>query len=208
MSTPPSNVAVLFARADSVYKTLIGCDVYDAERDALTFAGSAPVVAHPPCRAWSRLRTFAKPRAGEKELALWAVDLVRRNGGVLEHPSGSSLFRERALPQPGSSDRDAFGGWVLPVSQKWWGHRAEKRTLLYIVGCDPRDIPSVPVVLGEAERVCGACSSVDRSRARKEIGPSERERTPAAFAEWLVDLAVMCAGNAGRFVGALSGAKP
>lgn len=32
-------VAILFARADSVYKTLPGCDVYDIERDALTFPG-------------------------------------------------------------------------------------------------------------------------------------------------------------------------
>ncbi|WP_255347922.1 hypothetical protein [Xanthomonas sp. NCPPB 1128] len=38
-------VAVLFARADSVYKTLPGCDVYDMERDARTFAGGMQVAA-------------------------------------------------------------------------------------------------------------------------------------------------------------------
>lgn len=31
-------VAVLFARTDSVYKGLPGCDVYDIERDARTYA--------------------------------------------------------------------------------------------------------------------------------------------------------------------------
>ena len=54
---PP--VAVLFARADSVYKTLPGCDVYDIDRDALTFPGGNQVVAHPPCRAWGQLRYWA-----------------------------------------------------------------------------------------------------------------------------------------------------
>lgn len=54
------DVAVLFARADSIYKGLPGVDVYDADRDARTFPGGCPVVAHPPCRAWAvsgRLRS-------------------------------------------------------------------------------------------------------------------------------------------------------
>jgi hypothetical protein len=32
-------VAVLFARADSIYKTLAGCDVWDEARDALKWLG-------------------------------------------------------------------------------------------------------------------------------------------------------------------------
>ncbi|UNK44020.1 hypothetical protein MNO14_08225 [Luteimonas sp. S4-F44] len=186
-------VAVLFARCDSVYKSDPRCDVYDIDRDARTWLGGMPVVAHPPCRSWSRMRTFAKPRPGERDLAVWAIDQVRRFGGVLEHPSGSALFRELALPRPGSTDRDSFGGWVMPVSQKWWGHRAEKRTWLYIVGADPSSIPAFPLSLGEAERVCGLWSGRDRSRARKEIGPAEREHTPPALALWLVDLAASTA---------------
>ncbi len=55
-------VAVLFARADSHYKALQGVEVYDMERDARTYDGPWPVVAHPPCRAWGRLRQFANPR--------------------------------------------------------------------------------------------------------------------------------------------------
>lgn len=35
----PGMVAVLFARADSVYKGLPGCDVWDAERDARLWQG-------------------------------------------------------------------------------------------------------------------------------------------------------------------------
>jgi len=79
-------VAVLFARDDSVYKTLPGCDVWDTERDARRWPGGAPVVAHPPCRLWAKLRQFAKaedPEA-ERRLAVDAVEHVRVFGGVLE----------------------------------------------------------------------------------------------------------------------------
>lgn len=40
-------IAVLFARKDSVYKTMPECDVYDIDRDARTYDGPWPVVAHP-----------------------------------------------------------------------------------------------------------------------------------------------------------------
>lgn len=93
-------VAVLFARADSVYKSLPGCDVWDAERDARRWPGGAPLVAHPPCRAWGRLRTFARPAEGEEDLARWAVGQVRRWGGVLEHPATSRLWADQQLPPP------------------------------------------------------------------------------------------------------------
>lgn len=73
-------VAVLFARADSVYKTMPGTDVWDMERDARRWPGGAPVVAHPPCRAWASLRHHAKPRPDEKGLALFAIESVRPLG--------------------------------------------------------------------------------------------------------------------------------
>ncbi|MEO8059064.1 MAG: hypothetical protein ABI671_12115 [Burkholderiales bacterium] len=185
------SVAALFTRSDSIYREL-DVECFGATRDARTFDLACPVVAHPPCRAWSRLRHFAKPRADEKDLARWALFVVRHCGGVLEHPSGSTLFKEAGLPEPGSTDRDAFGGFVLPLSQKWFGHRAEKRTWLYIVGIDPGAVPRMPLVLGDAERTCGLWGGRDRARARKEIGPAEREHTPPAFARWLVDLARAC----------------
>jgi hypothetical protein len=45
-------VAILFARKDSIYKTMPGCDVWDIDRDARNWPGGAPIVGHPPCRAW------------------------------------------------------------------------------------------------------------------------------------------------------------
>lgn len=183
-------VSVLFARADSHYKQVPGCDVWDAERDARRWPGGCPVVAHPPCRAWGRLRHFARPRPGEKELGLWAANQVRRWGGVLEHPAGSTLWAAAGLPAPGPGQRDAFGGWTLAAPQKWWGHRAEKATWFYVQGCAPAEVPPLPYVMGEA-----ACVVQSRKRAgyRPHITRRERELTPPALAQWLVQLARRCA---------------
>lgn len=188
-------VAVLFARSDSNYLVEPGCDVYDAVRDARTFRGGKPVVAHPPCRGWGRLRHFAKPRADEKGLALFAVDQVRAWGGVLEHPAKSSLWEAKGLPQPG--ERDEFGGWTLAVSQCWWGHRARKDTWLYVCGVEPAQLPAIPFVLGDGTHVIAQSRRLaDGTRKRKghpawrpEVSKAEREYTPSAFAAWLVEVA-------------------
>lgn len=157
-----------------------------------------PVVAHPPCRAWGQLRHFAKPQDDEKSLALWAVDQVRAHGGVLEHPKASTLWPDAGLPKPG--EFDAWGGWTLPIHQYWWGHRAQKSTLLYIVGCKPTDIPAMPLVLGDAPCICGTPGRRrNGSRLlkgdlgyRPEIAKSEREHTPPGLAVWLCELARRC----------------
>lgn len=186
------DVAVLFARSDSVYRGLVS-DVWDAERDARLFGGGCPVVAHPPCRAWGRLRHMAKPRADEKALAIFAVDQVRAWGGVLEHPAFSTLWGAAGLPLPG--ERDAFGGWTLPVSQSWWGHRAEKATWLYIVGIVPAQLPIFELRLGEATHVIsssGRRRDGTRATGRPECTKAEREATPLRLAEWLVEVAARC----------------
>jgi hypothetical protein len=178
-------VAVLFARSDSVYKTMPGCDVFDIDRDARTWHGGSPVVAHPPCRAWGRLRQFAKPRPDEKALGLWAVDQVRMHGGVLEHPAESTLFAAKGMPRPGQFP-DAFGGWTIQIEQFHFGHRAEKSTWLYLVGLEPRDMPAIPRREGRATH----CVRPTRAYPRlPSITKAEREHTPPALAAWLVELA-------------------
>lgn len=183
-------IAILFARADSIYKQLGGLDVYDAERDARTYRGGSAVIAHPPCRAWGRLRTFARPVVGEKELAHFAVGKVRAGGGVLEHPAGSLLWREANLPLPGQVD--TYGGWTLVAPQQWWGHRAEKNSWFYIVGCSAAELPPIPFVLGDATHVV---QSRKRSDYRPHITKAEREHTPKPLAEWLLNVAAICAAN-------------
>jgi hypothetical protein len=94
-------IAVLFARDDSRYKELDGYDVYDIHRDARSYCKKMPVIAHPPCRAWGMLSHMANPREGEKQLAYLALAQVRLNGGILEHPAGSRLWKEAPLPLAG-----------------------------------------------------------------------------------------------------------
>lgn len=179
-------IAVLFARRDSVYKQIPYCDVYDIDRDARNYRGDLPVIVHPPCRAWGRLRHFAKPRDDEKALAYFAIDAVRRCGGVLEHPASSTLWREAGLPLPGFP-ADKHGGWSTAVSQHWWGHRAEKATWLYIVGTTPRSLPSMPLRLDEPTHVV---QSRKREDYRPHITKAEREATPREFALWLCNIAL------------------
>jgi len=179
-------VAVLFARSDSIYKSLPDCDVWDIERDARRWPGGCPVVAHPPCRAWGRLRRFAKPREGERELAIYAVEQVRKWGGVLEHPAGSLLWQAMNLPAPG--ERDAFGGWTLWISQWWFGHKADKPTWLYLCGIEPADLPSIPYRIGEPAYVVNTSRRAYQGK-RPEITKAEREHTPRGLAEWLCEAA-------------------
>ena len=181
-------VAVLFARADSVYKSLPDCDVYDMERDARNYDGPWPVVAHPPCRSWARLRAFAKPRPDERNLARLAVALVREFGGVLEHPEESTLWDAQKLPTIGSG-QDVFGGWTMGIQQHDFGHRAEKSTWLYIVGCDPGDIPTPPLPLTKATHCIRPTKNYPRLPS---VTKAEREHTPPELARWLVELARRC----------------
>jgi hypothetical protein len=167
-------VAVLFARSNSVYKSIPGCDVWDAERDARNWQGGMPVVAHPPCRAWGRFSWAAKPRPDERALAPWAIDQVRAHGGVVEHPIGSALWD--AVGCLGYGMRDRFGGVLVPVLQSWWGHRAPKETGLYIVG----PVPEFPY------------DDTPATGRIENMGQAERERTPEPFARFLVYLAESC----------------
>lgn len=171
-------ISVLFARSNSIYKSISCCDVFDLARDARTYAGNNPVIAHPPCRGWGRLRHFANVRHDELDLAHFAIAQVRRCGGVLEHPWASSLWTVANLPAPGQ--RDEFGGFTFGVMQGDFGHVAPKATWLYIVGLDPADIPVPSFELGE------------KTGRIANMGKSAREATPPAFATWLIELASRC----------------
>ena len=173
------SVAVLCTRRRSVYLDLANTDCYDVKRDALTFSGSSPVVAHPPCRAWGRLRSFALPRPGEKELAHFCLSKVRENGGVLEHPAGSSLWVDAGLPRPGEIP-DSFGGFSVSIFQGDFGHPAPKHTWLYVVGVSPGEFDFTSPIVSVPYR-----SVVSQSSAA-------REHTPVLFASMLLELAIRC----------------
>jgi hypothetical protein len=187
----PSPVAALFVRADSVYKTMPGVDAWDEQRDARHWTGGAPIVAHPPCRLWAKLRQFAKPTdpVAERQLAIDSVRRVRQFGGVLEHPAESTLWGTCGLPTPGRAPDD-FGGWTAEIRQCDWGHKAEKLTWLYIVGVHPDDLPPLPS-RREPTHYIKSNRRGYRPSARKlpHVTHAEREHTPPELAAWLVEVA-------------------
>lgn len=132
----------LFVREDSAYKKREVWDAYDANRNALQYSGTNPLVCHPPCRSWGRLSHMAhNVREGEAELALFSIAKIQKNGGILEHPSGSRLFGQH-VPDVGAHDQ--YGGFTIEIDQYDFGHVAHKRTKLYICGIDKKDLPALP----------------------------------------------------------------
>lgn len=118
-------ISVLCAAQNSFYKQMPGLDVWDIARDAYNFNGTNTIIAHPPCQQWSRLKAFAKVNEKEKELAFFCLGKVHLNGGVLEHPYGSSFFKASGIKP------------TLCIDQHWFGFPARKRTWLYFYGFDP-----------------------------------------------------------------------
>lgn len=176
-------VAALYIDPLGPYPTLPGVECWDERRDAKTYPGPHPVVAHPPCGPWSRLRHLS--RFQDPECALVAVDQVRRWGGVLEHPDGSRLFRVCQLPLPGGLP-DAHGGWSVAVDQVSWGHKAQKRTLLYVVGTHPS---AVRLRTGGTPTHLVTTCRRGEARSLPTLSAAARRRTPIEFAEFLVAIA-------------------
>lgn len=182
------DVAALYVDARGAYPKLVE-HWYDEARDARTYAGPWPVVAHPPCGPWSRLRHL-HGRPEEREIGILAVEQVRKFGGVLEQPEGSRLWKHCGLPMTSVDSPDSY---ALAVEQVSWGHVARKRTWLWLVGID-RALAiaglrsgGVPTHWVSGGRNCQTGGSVPPGI--KVCSAQQRRRTPAAFAEWLLSLA-------------------
>lgn len=165
-------VAVLCVAEKSAYRALPDLDLWDRKRDAAKYQGPHPIVAHPPCAQWSRLRAFSRVDLAEKALGPLTIALARRYGGVVEQPAGSALFA--GLPVAGRSDA---WGFTHVLDQSWFGYPARKRTLLYICGVLPDALPSYPLILGGGHRLVESMSSAERSH------------TVVDLAAWLVQIA-------------------
>lgn len=193
MSNP--QVCALFVRRDSIYKNLVGVDAYDEDRDARTYPGFLPVVAHPPCRGWGRMRQFAsnvKPH--EKQLGVWAVFQVRAFGGVLEHPRGSTLWERCDMPEPGKG-RDQWGGFTIEVDQFDFGHRAQKPTWLYIVPKVDAYAFTLPHFAPRPGKPTHCVRPTKHYPRLPSITKAEREHTPPELSRWLVEIARRCVGK-------------
>jgi hypothetical protein len=175
-----TTIAALYVDDAGPYMSMPGVDAWTAERDARRYQGPFPVVAHPPCADWSRLRGMAKHVEGRRELAPLAVWQVRACCGVLEHPAWSQLWPELGLPRPGELP-DAWGGWSIAVNQVAWGHKANKPTWLYFVGVDPERVR--PLLGGVPTHVV---TTNKKSTRLLKLSSKAARLSPPAFAAWLV----------------------
>ena len=191
-------VAALYVETGGAYYGLEGVDPWGPERDARTYRGPHPVVAHPPCNKWSPLAYINRRRIPGYEIGddggcfAAALEAVQTWGGVLEHPAGSLAWKHFGLDKPERGLwRGLFGSWVTEVDQGRYGHRARKRTWLYVCGGDvppPLDwepAESDAIVSGFTHQPKGEHIACEHRRIR----PKEASRTPDAFRELLLELA-------------------
>ena len=190
----PRTVAALYIDPRGPYPSLPGVDCWDEIRDARKYEGPHPVVAHPPCGPWGRLRHLYRGGEGDKSCAPRAVQQVRAYGGALEHPRYSKLWSHCGLPLPGAGI-DEHGGYTIEVSQCDWGHVARKMTWLYCVGV-PAEALTFPPPREPTHWVSGGRGRAGKKAKTTPVPPGikicsaqQRRRTPPAFAEWLVMLA-------------------
>ncbi len=189
-------ISALYVRSDSIYYSL-GIDCWDIIRDARTWQGGNAIIAHPPCRSWGQLSHFAKPRSDEKQLAIDCINLIRKFGGVLEHPRSSKLWDVMNLPKAGSIDE--FEGYSICIDQNWFGHKAQKSTLLYIKGCPKNQLPAIPLCFDRIDyTVASSIKKKSGLRLKKEITKKEREATPLELAKWLIKVAEICDKNVNK----------
>jgi hypothetical protein len=191
-------VAALYVDPKGVYAGLPDVEVWDEARDARTYAGPWPVVAHPPCSRWCAIAHLVEQRYGYKQgddggTFLAALEAVRKYGGILEHPAESRAWRKYHLPRPtryGWSASFDDPGYSTEVDQHVYGHPARKRTWLYYVGDDPPALdwreapPGLPLVSSFSFNR-GAKWHTVRMRVRPKVAAA----TPEPFRDALLKAA-------------------
>lgn len=166
-------IAALYVETDGCYFGLPGVDPWDEARDARLYAGSHPVVAHPPCQRWGRFwhGSTRKPhrfKLGRDQGCFGAaLDALADHRGVLEHPCDSHAWKFFGMTPPqrhkGWSQTPApfqsyyhfehgyelrpirHGGewWTCYVEQGHYGHMSRKPTWLLTCGIPRERLPEL-----------------------------------------------------------------
>lgn len=166
---------VLFTHELSNYNKYGICDTWSIRRDARNFfarSPDCPIIAHPPCRQFSRAKGLSKQDAGEYAMVIQTAEYVQRYGGVLEHPAYSKLFDW--LPEPGAQ---SSSGFTVEVWQSWFGFPYRKRSWIYFSGCS---VPYIPFTLSPAK----PCKTVLQENW------AERSLSTKEFCEWMIAAAM------------------
>jgi hypothetical protein len=191
-------VAALYVDPNGAYANLPDVEVWDEERDARTYAGPWPVVAHPPCARWCALAPLNRAMHGYEigdddgcfEAALRAVETW---GGILEHPAYSYAWDRFGLPRPlrfGWAQNFERPGCTAEISQSAYGHPARKRTWLYYVG------PTPPALEWHEPESAVSVSDFGPGNTRRRgddwkpgVQYAEASATPAPFRDVLLEAA-------------------
>lgn len=204
-----SKVAALFVAPNGSYVGLRDVDWWDEQRDARTYAGPYPVVAHPPCQRWGKFwagqplhikRTGERKRKGDDAGCFAsALAAVRKFGGILEHPEGSHAWAAFGLNRPPRSGgwivADEFGGFTCCVEQGRYGHYARKPTWLYACKVE---LPSLSWGKSAAKLDPAVIERMGLKRAKRlgEVGSrgggrdsAPRIGTPPPFRDLLLSIA-------------------
>lgn len=203
-----TRIAALFVDPRGVYAGVPGVELWDESRDARTYAGPWPVVAHPPCARWGRYWSGGPSAKVRRELGAdggcfaAALEAVRRWGGVLEHPEASHAWSRFGLNKPGRwSGWIPAGltdpGWTCCVEQGHYGHPARKATWLYACGVNARYLPDLRWGPSQGQRLDEGFHSTEERRRLRKAGQRPRRRlsgyeriaTPPAFRDLLLELA-------------------
>lgn len=198
-------IAALYVEAGGCYFGLPGVDPWDEARDARSYKGPHPVVAHPPCQRWGRFWHGSTLRPHQFRLGedggcfAAALTAVRNYGGVLEHPADSHAWRHFGLRAPargvGWVRADDAGGWTCYVEQGHYGHLARKPTWLYACRTS---LPQLDWRMGEQRLHPVALERHGYAKARRigmmaMVGGKDktkiRNATPAEFRDVLIAMA-------------------
>lgn len=190
-------VAALFVQDRGVYFGLDDVEPWDESRDARTYVGPHPVVAHPPCSRWCQLAYIIQKRYGYKVgddggCFKAALEAVRAWGGVLEHPAFSYAWPAFDLPRPPVAGwaKSICGGWVCQVSQGAYGHRARKLTWLYYFGRSSP--PSLDWSVPEPSAQVSFCANHGNSTLPR-LSKRAASATPTTFRDLLLSIAMAAA---------------
>lgn len=185
------SIAALFVQTDGHYFGIEGVDPWDQPRDARTYQGPHPVVAHPPCQLWTNFAHLNFKRYGGEHnrpgndggCFAAALAAVRRYGGVLEHPAFSHAWKTYGLLAP------LRIGWIQVTAREWvcevwqsaYGHLARKRTWLLYCGRKPFEL--------RWERQQGTHQIGWFDRLKPTMSKAAAIATPPAFRDVLLQLA-------------------
>lgn len=189
-------IAALFVQPGGCYYGMPDIDPWGLPRDARSYLGTYPVVAHPPCQLWTRFAHVNFARWGGEHnrpgndggCFAFALHAIKLWGGVIEHPAFSDAWNFFGLPRPVSIGWNRSGDdWVCEVWQSAYGHGARKRTwLLYHGDCQPRELRWERP---EGTHQIGFHDQRGKDRNKPTISGKAASATPLAFRDDLIALA-------------------